>query len=233
MNFKIEPIRNNYSISRTTSENNVTIVEINEQGCEYCDFVLLKFNYDINSCKEAYKIGLNYRRHDKAVCVIGCVITNQNEKSFTPDFARQLDFSTFFNLWCDGVSDCVFESLIKACYATRGGDAHGDPRDWLSMQDKNRGNRIFVVAECKETISESFSAYVKRLSDMKENSQIYQLHNIFIACYSKEIDIPLLEIECLFDKVKSLFQADCNIACSFVTDYSENPESKNEVIFVC
>jgi len=234
MNFsKNETTENNYSISCTTAENHITIVEINEQGCEYFDFVLIKFHYDINSCNEAYKIGLNYRRNDKSVCLIGCVITNQNEKNFTPDFKRQLDFSTFFDLWCDGVSDYVFESLIKACYSTRGGSTHGDPKEWLSMQDKNRGNRIFLVTECKETFSESCSAIVKRLSDMKENSQIYQFHNSFMACFSNEIDISLLEIEYLIDQVKSLFQEDCNISCSFVTDYSGNLENKKEVIFVC
>ena len=234
MNFsKPEPIKNNYSISRRTADNNVTIVEINEQGCEYYDFVLIKFHYDINSCKEAYKIGLNYRRHDKAVCVIGCVITNQNEKNFTPDFVRQIDFSAYFNLWCDGISDYIFESLVKACYATRGGSTHGDPQEWLSMQDRNRGNRVFVVAECKETISESFSAIVERLNDMKENSQIYQSHNSFVACYSNEIDTSLLEFESFCTKVKNLFQIDCNTSCSFVTDYPGNPEIKNEVIFVC
>ena len=111
--IKTETIENNYSVSRITAENNVSIVEINEQGCGYCDFVLIKFHYDINSCNEAYKIGLNYRRNDKSVCLIGCVIANQNE-NFKPDFARQIDFSTFFNLWCDGVSDYIFESLVKA-----------------------------------------------------------------------------------------------------------------------
>jgi len=230
---KTETIENNYSVSRITAENNVSIVEINEQGCGYCDFVLIKFHYDINSCNEAYKLGLNYRKTDKAVCIIGCVITNQNEKNFKPDFARQIDFSTFFNLWCDCVSDYIFESLVKACYATRGGFTHGDPKEWLSMQDRNRGNRISVVAECKETFSESFSAILKHLNIMKENTQIYQFHNCFIACFSNEIDLALLEVESLIDQVKYLFQADCNISCSFVTNYSGNTENKKEVIFVC
>ena len=101
------------------------------------------------------------------------------------------------------------------------------------MQDKNRGNRIFVITECKETFSESLSSIVKRLREMKENSQIYQFNSSFIACFSNEIDISLLEIEYLIDQVKSLFQADCNVSCSFVADYSGNLENKKEVIFVC
>ena len=105
---------------------NLTIVEIQEIGCDYLDYVVIYCNEDWD-CKKIKSLVDEYKKKN-TVCVIGCS-SSQKENLLNEEIKN------YFDLFCSHV--CLqndFDALIELLISVRTGFTHGDPQDIINFR---------------------------------------------------------------------------------------------------
>ena len=61
-----------YTANRKSISPDIEIAKIDEHGCNYHDFVLIKYANKKNIFKQVQLLALKYKQSEKTVCIIGC-----------------------------------------------------------------------------------------------------------------------------------------------------------------
>lgn len=206
--------RGNYEIVRLNYGIDFEVVEINELNTNYHDFVLMCFQYDYDSCEQAKKLREKYKETDKTICIISCCYLN----FFYPDYyLENLGFVYFhrfaedFDLSCTVENKKEFDSLVLSCCATRLGDIHGDPSDWIKIQKENskKDNEVFVYMICDNTFSYLLHEMPGLIKDDEETNQISKVIITFLT-NKIEFNLTIAELQKFFNQFDSNVVFQCN-----------------------
>ena len=112
----------NYSIVRTEKDG-IKIVEINEGGCGYHDFVLIYYKAAAENIPLLKQLHDKYKKSEKTICFIGCI---SDKSDFKTNYS---EYYSFFDLNGTMIEDDEYESIVLSAYSCRSGLTHGDPQD--------------------------------------------------------------------------------------------------------
>jgi len=226
MNCEYHIGNTNYCINRMQIVSNIEIVEINDYGCKYHDFVILKYSYSKDVINEIKKLTQQYKKTERTVCLIGCKSKDQ-ECNYRPSLNEPSnDISTLFDIFCSDITNHQYESLIKACYATRGGVTHGDPHDWLSLVDKRIGVNVDIISASNDNYQESFSSVLKQV---KVGTNVHAAVVTLISC---EKELSLNEMQDYTEQMKVYFTDNCNVSWYFLDSSIELTKIAKEVVLI-
>ncbi len=192
MKIKIEHVENNatgesnYSIE-LTEKGGIKIAEINENGCDYHDFVLIYYKAEAENIPLLKQLHEKYKESEKTVCFIGCV---SGESDFREDFS---EFYEYFDLNIKLLPEQKFESIVLSAYSCRSGLTHGDPQDWLNLKDSASFDFMeengTSVAETAELL------YSKLKKHFSEHQDCRKIKNGIISVISNTENILISDIE--------------------------------------
>ncbi|WP_038076671.1 hypothetical protein [Treponema vincentii] len=150
----------------------IEIAEINDNGYNGYDFVLIKYVNKKNVCEQVQLLALKYKQSEKTLCLIGCEKEDIECKCSSKTNVVHKNCSNLFDLSFSSFSDQQYELLIDICLATGIGIVSMYPEEWFSDCDKRIGNSFALVSAFSNTYSQSMSDVLKQISMEKNISNI-------------------------------------------------------------
>ena len=150
----------------------IEIAEINDNGYNGHDFVLIKYVNKKNVCEQVQLLALKYKQSEKTLCLIGCEKEDIECKCSSKTNVVHKNCSNLFDLSFSSFSDQQYELLIDICLATGIGIVSMYPEEWFSDCDKRIGNSFALVSAFSNTYSQSMSDVCKQISMVKNISNI-------------------------------------------------------------
>ncbi len=155
---------------------NIQIVEIQEIGYEYFDYVVIR--HDESCDAQILKSLIDEYKNKETVCVIGCS-SNQIEKSSLP-----AEIKKSFDLYCyHPCSDEDLENLVDSLLSVRIGSTHGDPQDIKNLRKDETNNLFSIKGSTRSSINELLRIFT--------NSKSFQFNKYFLSVFCKKEDSKL------------------------------------------
>lgn len=178
---------------------NLTIVEIQEIGCDYLDYVVICYD---ESCEEQkIKSLVDEYKEKNTVCVIGC---SSSQKENLLNEKNKNSFDLFCSHFC---SQKEIDALIELLISVRTGFTHGDPQDIKNFRKSEIENLFSIKFATGLNLNEA----IKNILDLiKENKQKdFSFENIYVSVLSNQSD--LCELENLLSPINQEFENDISV----------------------
>ena len=194
-----------------SEKDGIKIVEINERGCNYHDFVLIYYKAAAENIPLLKQLHEKYKKSEKTICFIGC-------KSYESD--SQQDYSEYYSFFdLNGImfgGEKEFESIVLSAYSCRGGQSHGDPQDWLNL--KNSGG-LCCLEETGKSVPEIVNNLYGKLGEFYTTHPYITKIKTGIVCVLTNgfDDIPMSDIKSI-SKLSEFFEEGHSLDLYFNTE---------------
>lgn len=210
----------------------IQIVEINESGCDYHDFVLFYYHVDEESLKIVRDLIQQYK-NEKTVCLIGAssYIPGCGEEPDDllnePDLfdCQTSEMKPKFDMFFDFLEPEDFENLIVAALYCRNGVIHGDPQDYV-----NFGKDVSDL--------ELYSAIGKTLEDAagkiinKINENSYEPIKKMIVTVVCDESLLISDVEKVITILKTKAIPDCQILWSLCSPANDVDKKYGKIVLI-
>ena len=193
----VEKEERNYSIVRT-EQNGIKIVEINEKGCDYHDFVLVYYKAAKENFQLLEQFHTKYKINEKTVCFIGLI---SEESGFKSDFS---EYKKFFDLNGVMIAEDEYESIVLSAYSCRSGLTHGDPQDWLNFKSSED---LCCLEETGTSVTEMADQLCSRFKKLfTEHPESKKMKNGIVSVIANGFDdLPLSDLASI-NKLSEFFE---------------------------
>lgn len=178
---------------------NLTIVEIQEIGCDYLDYVVIC--YDESCMEQKIKSLVDEYKDKNTVCVIGCS-SSQKENLLNEEIKN------YFDLFCSHV--CLqndFDTLIELLISVRTGFTHCDPQDIKNFRKSEIENLFLIKFATGSNLNEARKNILELIKENKQKDFSFQ--NIYVSVLSNQSD--LCELENLLSSINQEFENDISV----------------------
>lgn len=202
----------NYSIVQTEKDG-IKIVEINERGSGYHDFVLIYYKAATEKIPLLKQLHEKYKKSEKTICFIGCI---SDESDFKPDYS---EYHTFFDLNGTMIDEEEFESIVLSAYSCRSGLTHGDPQDWLNLKSSED---LCCLEETGTSVAEMVDHLYDRFKKLFiEHPDSRKMKNGIVSIISNDFDdFSMSDIDSL-NKLSEFFEEGYSLALNINTECEE------------
>jgi hypothetical protein len=178
---------------------NLTIVEIQEIGCDYLDYVVIC--YDESCMEQKVKSLIDEYKKKNTVCVIGC-ISSQKENILNEE--NKNSFDLFCSHFC---SQKEIDTLIELLISVRTGFTHGDPQDIKNFRKSEIENLFSIKFATGLNLNEARKNILELIKENKQKDFSFQ--NIYVSVLSNQSD--LCELENLLSSINQEFENDISV----------------------
>ena len=156
--------KDRYNVTQHLIEN-IRIVEIQEFGYDFLDYVVIYHNECCNVQK--LKSLIDDYKDKKAVCVIGCC-SNQTE-----NLSLTAETKNYFDLYCSHLcTEKDLENLVDLLLSVRTGLTHGDPYDIKHFR-KDETNNLFSIKYTSYSKKNELTQFFVNLNNEKNFNSFY------------------------------------------------------------
>lgn len=201
----------NYKIFRKTKDE-IEIIEIKEDRCDYLDFVIFYFPITKNICDKIRLLVETYKTNN-TICIVGI---NTDKGEWYKDFDLldyYLEFSKIFDMAGTINEKEEFEALVDIFYGCRTGPTHGDPEDFRHFcpQDNN-----FVEFYCEyadtfeDATNKIYEAFCKAKQLIKDmgNFREFSISNMHLSVATTQENFKLEYINNFYAKCSEFGKPD-------------------------